>query len=120
MLNIIRSASGAFLAQATLHAELAQVEWEEEKQRLFQMVVFTFFAFTCFMCLLIVVSAFAIALSWYTPYRIPVFVGLIFLYASALVWGVLRLKALAALSSNSFSATKAEIAADIELIKSVL
>jgi len=120
LLNIFRSAGGALLAQASLHAELAQVEWEEEKQRLCQMAAFTLLAFACFICLLIIISAFAIALSWYTPYRIPVFIALIIGYAAALLWTGLKIKALAALSSNSFAATKAEIAADIALLKNAL
>jgi uncharacterized membrane protein YqjE len=120
MLTILRSASGALLAQATLHAELAHVEWEAEKQRLYQMFVFTLMGFACFICLSMVVSAFAIALSWYTPYRIPVFIVLILGYLGALLWAGLRIKALLALSSQSFAATRAEIAADIALIKSAL
>lgn len=120
LLNIFRSAGGALFAQASLHAQLAQVEWEEEKQRLCQMLVFTLIGFACFICLLLVTSAFAIVLSWYTPYRIHVFVVLILIYILALVWAGLRIKALAALSSNSFAATRAEIAADLALIKSAL
>lgn len=120
VLNILRSAGSALYAQGALHAQLAHVEWEEEKQRLYQIFVFTLIGFACFICLLTVTSALAIAMSWYTPYRIPVFIFLIFGYLSALVWAGLRIKALLALSSNSFAATKREIAADIALIKSAL
>jgi len=120
LLKIFRSAGGALLAQASLHAELAHVELQEEKQRLFQMFVFTLLGFACFICFAIVTSAFAIALSWYTPYRVPVFIFLIIAYGVALVLAALKVKALAALSVNSFAATRAEIAADIALIKSAL
>ena len=120
LLNIFRSAGGALLAQATLHAQLAQVEWEEEKQRLCQMAIFSLLGFAFFLCFLIVSGAFAIALSWDTPYRTPVFILLIFGYLFALIWAGLRIKTLAALGSNSFAATRAEIAADIALLKSAL
>lgn len=120
LLNMLRSAGGALFAQGALHAQLAHVEWEEEKQRLYQIFVFTLIGFACFICLLVVSSALAIALSWYTPYRIPVFIFLILGYLSALVWAGLRIKVLLELSSKSFAATKREIAADIALIKSAL
>lgn len=120
LLSLLRSAGGALFAQGALHAQLAHVEWEEEKQRLYQIFVFTLIGFACFICLLVVSSALAIALSWYTPYRIPVFIFLILGYLSALVWAGLRIKVLLELSSKSFAATKREIAADIALIKSAL
>ena len=51
VLSVIRSASSALLAQTMLHAQLAQLEWEEEKQRLAKMVMFTLMGFACFLCL---------------------------------------------------------------------
>ncbi|GGY77765.1 hypothetical protein GCM10011613_22930 [Cellvibrio zantedeschiae] len=120
LINLFSSAGSALSAQASLHAQLAQVEWEEEKQRLCQMAIFSVIAFAFFLCFLLVLSAFAIALSWDTPYRIPVFIVLILAHLCVVIWAGLRVKALAALSSNSFAATRAEIAADIALLKSVL
>jgi uncharacterized membrane protein YqjE len=120
LLAIVRSASGAFLAQASLHAQLAQVEWEEEKQRLAKMFAFTLVGFACFLCLIFFTGALTLAIVWDTPYRIPVFIFLLFCYAGGLVWAGLQLKALSALSEKSFAATRAEIAADVSLIKSVL
>lgn len=120
ILSVMRSASGAILAQATLHAQLAQVEWEEEKQRLSKMLILTLIGFACFLCLLIFVGAFFLALSWDTQFRIPVFLFLIFCYALVLAGAGFQLYALAKQGSNSFAATRAEIAADIALIKSVL
>ena len=77
LLNIVRSASGAFFAQASLHAQLAQVEWEEEKQRLAKMFAFILVAFACFLCLIFFTGALTLAVVWDTPYRIPVFVFLL-------------------------------------------
>lgn len=120
LLSIVRSASGAFFAQASLHAQLAQVEWEEEKQRLAKMFAFTLIAFACFLCLIFFTGALTLAIVWDTPYRIHVFVFLLFCYAAGIVLAGLQLKKLAALSEKSFAATRAEISADISLIKSVL
>lgn len=120
LLNIVRSASGAFFAQASLHAQLAQVEWEEEKQRLAKMFAFTLVGFACFLCLIFFTGALTLAIVWDTHYRIPVFIFLLFCYAGGIVWAGFQLKKLAALSENSFAATRAEIAADVALIKSVL
>ncbi len=120
LFSIIRSAGSALSAQASLHAQLAQVEWEEEKQRLTNLVIFSVVTFASFLGFLFIVSAFAIALSWDTQYRIPVFITLIIAYFGTLVWAALRVKKLAALGAKSFAATRAEIAADISLLKNAL
>lgn len=120
LLGILRSASGALIAQASLHAELAQVEWEVEKQRLGKMIIFTLVGFACFLCLIFFIGVGVLAISWDTPYRIPAFIILILCYLMALAWAGFKLKALAALGEKSFAATRAEIAADIDLIKSAL
>jgi len=120
VLSVVRSASSALFAQATLHAQLAQVEWEEEKQRLSSMLIFTLMGFACFLCLLFFVGAFVLTLSWDTQYRTPVFVALIFCYFLALLWAGFKLYALAQKGSDSFAGTRAEIAADIALIKRAL
>jgi uncharacterized membrane protein YqjE len=120
LLGLVRSAGGAFLAQASLHAQLAQVEWQEEKQRLRQMVAFTLMGFACFLCFIFFTGALVLAISWDTPYRIHVFIGLIFCYLAALIWAALKLKVLAEQGEKSFAATRAEILADIDLIKSAL
>ena len=120
VLSLVRSASSALFAQVTLHAQLAQVEWEEEKQRLAKMLVFTLMGFACFLCLLLFVGAFVLTLSWDTQFRIPVFIALIFCYFLALLWAGFKLFLLAEQGSNSFAGTRAEIAADIALMKRAL
>jgi uncharacterized membrane protein YqjE len=120
VLSLVRSASSALFAQVTLHAQLAQVEWEEEKQRLAKMLIFTLMGFACFLCLLFFFGAFVLTLSWDTQFRIPVFIALIFCYFLALLWAGFKLTLLAEQGSNSFASTRAEIAADIALIKRAL
>lgn len=120
LLNILRSASGAVFAQASLHAQLAQVEWEEEKQRLCKMAVMGILGFAFFMCFLFLLSIFVIVLAWDSPYRIHTFVGVLVVHLLGLIWAGISIKKLAALASNSFAATRAEIASDIALLKSAL
>lgn len=120
LLGVLRSASGALLAQASMHAELAQIEWEVEKQRLSQMIIFTLVGFACFLCLIFFLGIFVLVIAWDTQYRIPAFGALLLLYLGALVWAGFKLKTLAALGEKSFAGTRAEIAADIDLIKSAL
>lgn len=120
LLGILRSASGALIAQASLHAELAQVEWQAEKERLGKMIIFTLVAFACLLCLIFFLGIFVLVITWDTEYRIHSFVGLLFCYLLALVWAGFKLKALSALGEKSFAATRAEISADIDLIKSAL
>jgi len=120
LLNIIRSASGALLAQASLHAQLAQVEWEEEKQRLCKMAIMGILGFAFFLCFLLVLSALVIILAWGTPYRIHVIVSVLIVHLAGLIWTAISLKKLVALGTNSFAATRAEIASDIALLKSAL
>jgi uncharacterized membrane protein YqjE len=120
VLSVLRSASSALLAQASLHAQLAQVEWEEEKQRLSKMLALSLMGFACFLCLLISIGAFVLTLSWDTEFRIPVFLLLILCYLIALIWAGFKVIALGKQSSESFAGTRAEIAADIALIKRAL
>lgn len=120
LLNILRSASGALCAQASLHAQLAQVEWEEEKQRLCKMALMGVLGFVFFLCFILLLSALAVVLAWSTPYRIHVFVGVTIVHFIGLIWTGLCVKKLAELSSKSFAATRAEIASDIALLKSAL
>jgi uncharacterized membrane protein YqjE len=119
-LTMLRSASDALVAQTALHAQLALAEWKEEKQRLTQMLIFTLVGFAFFICLLLSITAFILTLAWDTQFRISAFLVLIVVHALIALWAVFRVRALGALSSRTFAATRAEIAADIALIKSAL
>ena len=120
VLSLVRSASGALLAQTMLHAQLAQVEWQEEKQRLSTMLILTLIGFACFMCFLFFIGLFVLTLAWDTEFRIPAFLLLILSYLLVFAWAGFKLFTLAKKGSDSFAGTRAEIAADIALIKSVL
>lgn len=120
LFKLLRSAGSAISAQAALHKELIQVEWEEEKDRLSRLLVFALVGLLCGICFLFSLSLLAIALSWDTAYRLHVLFALPVIYAIVLLWVWRRIQNLLALSSRTFSATREELAADLALIKSRL
>jgi uncharacterized membrane protein YqjE len=120
MLRIARTAGGALLAQAGLHAELLRVEWAEEKGRLQQMMLAMLLGFACLLGLMLALGALLLSLSWDTPYRIPAAAALVAAYGLGVVFACVRLRAQSSLGDQSFSATRAELAADIELLSSQL
>jgi uncharacterized membrane protein YqjE len=119
-LRLLRSAGGALVAQATLHGELARVEWAQEKRRLLKMLLVTLLGFACLLCVMLSVGALLLAFFWGTAYRIPAAALLIALYGigTAVAWR--RFQALSALSGQSFAATRGELAADMALLRSRL
>ncbi|MDP9140204.1 MAG: hypothetical protein M3O62_05345 [Pseudomonadota bacterium] len=118
--RILRAAGGALLAQATLHGRLARVEWAHEKLRLSKMLAVALMGFASLLCVMLSVGGLLLAFYWDTSYRIPVALTLIALYGvgTGIAWR--RFQALSALGSQSFSATREELAADIALLKSAL
>ncbi|MFO1388453.1 phage holin family protein [Cellvibrio sp.] len=119
-IKIFRSAKAALFSQAALHLELAQVEWQEEKQRLVKLALAGVLGFIFFLSFVTFASALIIASCWDTPYRIHAFIGVTLLHFLGLVWAVFCVKKFTALSKHSFAATRAEIASDIALLKSAL
>lgn len=120
LLRLLRSAGRALFAQAALHGQLVCLEWAEERQRLLRMLLTTLFGLACLLCFMLLGNALVVALSWATPYRIHALLGLLCLHglAGALAWR--HLHSLLDKGSTSFAATRAELAADIALIKSTL
>jgi uncharacterized membrane protein YqjE len=119
-IRILRSAGGALLDQLALHAQLAQVEWGEEKTRLLKMLVGAALGFACILCVMLFLGALVMALCWETAYRLPAAAALAALYGlgAGLAWR--RLAVLSRHSSESFAASRAELAADLALLRSRL
>ncbi len=107
-------------AQANLHGQLARVEWAEEKNRLFRMLVVTLLGFACLVCGMLFVGALVLAISWETSYRIPALLALIAVYGAEYGIAWRRFQALSAFSSQAFAATREELAAGMALLKSKL
>lgn len=118
--RILGSAGGALLDQVALHGQLAQLEWGEEKKRLSKMIVGAVLGFACLLCVMLFVGALMLALCWETVYRVPVAAALIGVYGLGTGFAWRRLTALSALSAQSFATTRAELAADLALLRSKL
>ena len=119
-IRLLRSAGGALYGQAELYGQLACVEWAEEKRRLTKMIATTLIGAIFLSCTLIFFGLLVIALSWDTAYRIPALLTLMVGYGGGIAICWQKLQTLSALGSQSFSATRQEMAADLALIKSKL
>lgn len=113
----LAAAGASLFSQATLHGELARIEWAQERRRLLTMLVITLLGFACLLCVMLAASALLLALCWDTAYRIPAAVGLIALHGLGTVIAWRRFQALAALGGQGFAATRAELAADVALLR---
>jgi uncharacterized membrane protein YqjE len=119
-LRLLRVAGKTLLSQAGLHVELLRIEWTEEKLRLQRMLAVGLIGFACLLCVMLSVGGIALAISWNTPYRIVAILLVMAAYVigAAIAWN--RLRSLGAQSSTAFAATRAELAADLTLIRSKL
>jgi len=117
VLHILRSAGGALLVQAALHGQLLRVEWAQEKSRLLRMAMAALLGLVCLLGLMTALGMLLLAIYWDTPYRVRAVSVLVALYALgvAIVWRLL--KSQEALASDSFAATRSELAADLELLR---
>ena len=70
--------------------------------------------------MLLAAGAAAIALCWSTPLRIPALLVVLALYMLGAVLAWRRLLVLSAQGEQSFAATRAELAADLALLRSRL
>lgn len=119
-IRLVRSGISALFAQGALHAQLIQVEWEEEKSRLLRMLLAILLGTVCLLLCLIALSAMVLILSWDTPYRIHSMMALIVFYTIGAIGAWLRFQALADLGGEAFADSRLEIATDFELIRSKL
>ena len=117
VIRLLRSAGAALFTQASLHGQLARVEWEEEKTRLLGVVIAAVLCFVGVLCLLLMAGALLLVFSWNTPYRVAVAWGLVAAYGLIVAFAWHRLRTLSARSSQAFAATREELAADLALLK---
>lgn len=120
VLRILRKAGGSLLVHSTLHGQLIRLEWAQEKDRLQKMLMLTLLGFSCLICALLALGALALLLSWATPYRIYVLIGMLAVYCSATVACWWHFERLSAESANTFAATRAEIEADLTILRNSL
>jgi uncharacterized membrane protein YqjE len=118
--RILQSAGGALFDQLILHGKLLQIEWALERERLLQMLGTALVGYSFLSCALLFSGALVLACCWDTMYRIPAAAALVVVFAlgTALAWR--RFRALCALSGQNFAGTRAELAADVLLLRSRL
>jgi uncharacterized membrane protein YqjE len=109
--------SSPLLIQALLHAQLARIEWEQEKNRLLQMLVILLLGFACVLCVLLFAGGLVIAAAWDTSSRLLAIACLLPLYGLgiAVAWRFFR--ACSARGGQIFTASLEELAADATLMK---
>ncbi|MBA3582019.1 MAG: phage holin family protein [Gammaproteobacteria bacterium] len=117
-IRILRSAGGALIGQISLYGQLAEVEWAEEKERLFKMGLILLGGLACLLCAMLFVGVVVLMLSWNTEYRLIAGVSLIFVYLAGLGVAYKYFNSCLKRSVRAFSATREEIAADIEMLRS--
>jgi uncharacterized membrane protein YqjE len=119
-MRILQSAGGALFDQLLLHGKLVQIEWALERERLLQMLGTALIGYTFLSCALLFSGALVLACCWDTVYRIPAATALVVVFAlgTALSWR--RFRALWALGGQNFAGTRAELAADVMLLRSRL
>ena len=120
LLRVMRTAGGALLLQAGLHGQLLRIEWAQEKARLLKLVMATLLGFVCLLGLMAALGTLLLALYWDTPYRIPAVSALVAMCGLGVLFAWRLFKSQAALGSDSFAASRCELAADLELLRSQL
>ena len=118
--RIVRSAGCALCTQANLYGKLVRIEWLEEKNRLMKMFLFGLIGFACMLCVMFFIGLLVVVLSWDSAYRILALCSVIVLYGLGIGIAWQRICAMSRLNSQSFSATREELATDLALIKSRL
>ena len=119
-LQALKLSSAPIFKQLTLHRQLLNIEWEEEKKRLASMFALTLIGFASFICLLIFIGVLALALSWNTEYVIFVAALLCVVYGVIAYIAWWQIMVLANRPYRCFSDTRKELTADIALIASKL
>lgn len=119
-IRVLRAASAAMFDQLLLYTELVRVEWTEEKRRLLQMWLTGLFGFACLLSCMLFTGALVLAVAWDSAWRIPSALLLVALYLTGFGLAWHRFHALAARSALAFAATREELAADVELLRSKL
>lgn len=119
-LQRIQAFAKLLLMQLELYGQLANVEWQEEKRHLQQLATIIMLGVVFFAAFLFGAGIFLVTLVWDTDYRLFAIAALVGTYGlGAAVCSYWVRKKMAG-SYKSFSAIRAEIISDIELIRSQL
>ena len=117
LLRFFQCTAPALLDHVELTLKLAQIEWQQEQQRLINVIQATVLLSFCAAMFFTFASAVILASLWESPYRSATVAVILALYAlgGAAAW--IRLHRLIQQADARFSATRAELARDLALIR---
>lgn len=115
--RLARTAGGLLLEHATLTAELAQADWQEERARIKQLIFTTLLYAILIGLVLLHLSALALVAAWDTPYRVHVTAALLLLWVGCTLAVRLRLRRIGAEGEGRFAASRAELQRTAELLR---
>lgn len=116
----VGSAASALLTQGSLYAKLAWIELDAEKDRLLQTLLVLLVGFSLLTSVLVAVTTALLLASWDTSWRDAVLFATALFYGTGLLLLGLRFSALAGQGRDAFANTRAELAVDLELLRSRL
>jgi len=116
----LRLAGKTLVNQLSLHGQLAQIEWAEEKNRLLKMFIIALVGFACLLCFMLFAGFLGLMLSWASVYRIPVIILMITIYGFGVFVSWHKFKKLSVQGDQAFLATRDEIASDLAIFRRAL
>ena len=117
VVRLLHSGGEGLWVQAVLHARLASVEWQEEKQRLLRMLLITLLGFACLLCVMLFGGGLLLAATWDTAFRLPTLAALVLAYGAGAAVAWRHFQATAELGALAFAALREELATDAALLK---
>jgi uncharacterized membrane protein YqjE len=118
--SVARTAGGALLAQAALHADLLGEAWLEEKGRLRDMALALLLGFACLLSALLAAGVLLLAVCWDTPMRIPAVAGLLVLYGLGALIALRSAQRQSRSKNEALAISRDELAADLQLLRGQL
>lgn len=115
-LQQLRLASDPLIAQLKLHAQLLNLEWADEKQRLSRLLITSLVGYACFLCLLFFIGMLVLVLSWNSNFFIISLIILCTLYGFVAFWAWRKVMKLLKCPDSLFASSRKELAADMAMI----
>lgn len=120
LLDWIAALGGArhsLIEHGRLHGQLAGVELEQEKRRLFRMLLIVLAGFCALTCTLLCAGVLVLAITWDTAYRVPAIIATMLAYAGATFAMWVTFRSATAAGERAFAASLEELAADAALLR---
>ncbi|MES2603805.1 MAG: phage holin family protein, partial [Pseudomonadota bacterium] len=97
-----------------------RLDWAEEKQRLLRLLLALLAGTICLFCSLLSLGALVLIVSWNTPYQHAALYALVGFFCTGTLAAGYCLHRLVLQGSEAFADTRAELSADLALIRSKL